>query len=44
MERGAYCFLGLLLEMHEEDSADSEEGCARKSELRCAGHDAFFLP
>jgi hypothetical protein len=43
-ERGAYCFLGLLLEMHEEDSANGEERCARERELCCAGHDFLFSP
>ena len=42
--RGAYCFLRLLLEMHEEDGANGEEGCADESELRCAGHDLLFSP
>jgi hypothetical protein len=42
VRRCTYCFLRLLLEMHEEYSADGEEGCARKSELRCAGHDVLF--
>jgi hypothetical protein len=30
--------------MYEEDCANGEEGCARKSELRSAGHDALFSP